>query len=52
MLLHSNKDANFINSLAGKVAGVNISSGSAGAGAAARVVMRGTKSLTGNDNAL
>lgn len=48
----SNKDANFINSLAGKVAGVNISSSSAGAGAAARVIMRGTKSLSGNDNAL
>lgn len=48
----ANKDANFINSLAGKVAGVNISSGSAGAGSAARVIMRGTKSLTGNDNAL
>lgn len=48
----SNKDANFINSLAGKVAGVNISSSSAGAGSAARVIMRGTKSLTGNDNAL
>ncbi len=47
-----NKDANFINSLAGKVAGVNISSSSAGAGGAARVVMRGTKSLAGNDNAL
>lgn len=48
----SNKDANFINSLAGKVAGVNISTGSAGSGSAARVIMRGTKSLTGNDNAL
>ena len=48
----SNKDANFINSLAGKVAGVNISSSSAGSGSAARVVMRGTKSLSGNDNAL
>ena len=48
----SNKDANFINSLAGKVAGVNISSSSAGAGAAARVVMRGTKSLSGSNNAL
>ena len=48
----SNKDANFINSLAGKVAGVNISSSSAGSGSAARVIMRGTKSLTGNDNAL
>lgn len=48
----ANKDANFINSLAGKVAGVNISSSSAGAGSAARVIMRGTKSLSGNDNAL
>ncbi len=48
----SNKDANFINSLAGKVAGVNISSSSAGSGSAARVIMRGQKSLSGNDNAL
>ena len=48
----SNKDANFINSLAGKVAGVNISTGAAGAGSASRVVMRGTKSLTGSNNAL
>ena len=48
----TNKDANFINSLAGKVAGVNISSSAAGAGSAARVIMRGTKSLSGNDNAL
>ena len=48
----ANKDANFINSLAGKVAGVNISSGSAGSGSAARVIMRGTKSISGNDNAL
>ena len=47
-----NKDANFINSLAGKVAGVNISSSAAGAGSASRVIMRGTKSLSGNDNAL
>ena len=46
------KDANFINSLAGKVAGVTINSSSAGAGAAARVVMRGTKSLEKDDNAL
>lgn len=48
----SNKDANFINSLNGKVAGVNISSSSAGSGSAARVIMRGMKSLSGNDNAL
>lgn len=48
----ANKDANFINSLAGKVAGVNISSGAAGSGSSSRVIMRGTKSLSGNDNAL
>ena len=46
------KDANFMNSLAGKVAGVQISSGATGAGGAARVVMRGMKSLTKNNNAL
>ena len=33
------KDANFINALSGKVAGVTINASSAGAGAAARVVM-------------
>ena len=46
------KDANFINSLAGKVAGVQISSGATGAGGATRVIMRGMKSLTKNNNAL
>ena len=46
------KDANFINSLAGKVAGVTINSSSSGIGGAARVVMRGAKSLFGNNNAL
>lgn len=46
------KDANFMNSLAGKVAGVQISSGATGAGGAARVVMRGMKSLTKDNNAL
>lgn len=46
------RDANFINSLSGKVAGVTINASSAGAGAAARVVMRGTKSLEKDDNAL
>lgn len=45
------KDANFMNSLAGKVAGVQISSGATGAGGAARVVMRGMKSLTKDNNA-
>lgn len=46
------RDANFINSLSGKVAGVTINSSAAGPGAAARVVMRGTKSLEKDDNAL
>lgn len=46
------KDANFMNSLAGKVAGVQISSGAIGAGGATRVVMRGMKSLTKDNNAL
>lgn len=50
--LTSIKDANFINSISGKVAGVVVNSSSAGAGAAARVVMRGTKSLEKDDNAL
>ena len=46
------KDANFVNSLNGKVAGVIINSSSAGPGAAARVVMRGSKSLDKDNNAL
>jgi len=46
------KDPNFMNSLAGKVAGVQINSGATGAGGATRVVMRGMKSLTKDNNAL
>lgn len=46
------KDANFINSLSGKVAGVNIQSSSSGVGGATKVVMRGTKSIEGSNNAL
>lgn len=42
----------FVNSLSGKVAGVSISQSSAGIGGGSRVVMRGTKSLSGNNNAL
>ena len=45
-------DANFINSLSGKVAGVTINSASSGIGGASRVVMRGTKSISGSNNAL
>ena len=46
------KDANFMNSLAGKVAGVEINSSSSGIGGGAKVVMRGAKSLGNNNNAL
>jgi len=46
------RDANFMNSLAGKVAGVTINSSAAGQGGAVRVIMRGMKSLTKDDNAL
>lgn len=45
-------DANFINSLGGKVAGVTINSSASGVGGASRVVMRGSKSISGNNNAL
>lgn len=46
------KNANFMNSLVGKVAGVSINSSSAGVGGATRVVMRGTKSINYDNNAL
>ena len=46
------KDANFMNSLAGKIAGVTINTVSTGVGGAARVVMRGTKSIASNNNAM
>lgn len=46
------KSANFMNSLAGKVAGVNINASSAGVGGATRVVMRGPKSINQSNQAL
>ena len=48
----SNKDANFVNALSGKVAGVNINSSSSGIGGASKVIMRGTKSIEQSSNAL
>lgn len=50
--LLSVKDVNPINSLAGKVAGVDINTSASGIGGATRVVMRGTKSITKDNNAL
>ena len=46
------KSTNFMNSLAGKVAGVNINASSAGMGGATRVVMRGPKSINQSNSAL
>lgn len=46
------KDANFMNALSGKVAGVNIQRSAAGVGGGTRVVMRGNKSIAGDNNVL
>ena len=45
-------DANFVNNLNGKIAGVTINSSSSGIGGSSRVVMRGAKSINGNNNVL
>ncbi len=45
------KDANFINALNGKVAGVNINASSSGVGGASKVVMRGSRSIEQSSNA-
>lgn len=45
------KDANFVNSLTGKIAGLQINS-SAGIGGSTKVVMRGTKSISKSNNVL
>ncbi|MCC8408565.1 SusC/RagA family TonB-linked outer membrane protein [Mucilaginibacter sp. UR6-1] len=46
------KDPNFVNALAGKVAGATINTSSTGPGGSTRVILRGTKSIAGNNNAL
>lgn len=46
------KDANFINSLAGKVPGLTINTSSSGIGGASKVVLRGNKSISQTSNAL
>ena len=42
----------FVNGLNGKVAGVSITQSSTGVGGASRIVMRGSKSISNNNNAL
>lgn len=46
------KSTNFMNSLNGKIAGININASAAGMGGATRVVMRGPKSITQSNQAL
>ncbi len=50
--LLANKDANFVNSLNGKVAGLVINASSSGVGGSSKVVMRGEKSISKSSNAL
>ena len=51
-LLERPNATNVFQGLAGKVAGVNINASSSGVGGATRVVMRGTKSISSDNNAL
>lgn len=46
------KDANFMNALSGKVAGVEINSSASGIGGGVKVVMRGVQSISNSNNAL
>lgn len=46
------RDANFTNTLNGKVAGLVVTQGAGGPGSASRVVLRGNRSIQGNNNAL
>jgi TonB-linked SusC/RagA family outer membrane protein len=50
--LNAVNNGNFVNSLAGKVAGATINTSSSGDGSSARVILRGVKSISGNNNAL
>lgn len=46
------KDPNMVNSLAGKAAGVVITKGTGGPGSSSKVLLRGNKSITGNNQPL
>lgn len=46
------KEVNFVNSLNGSIAGVNINASTTGVGGPTRVVMRGSKSITGSNGVL
>ena len=46
------RDANVVNSLSGKIAGVNVVSSSGNVGSSARIVIRGNSSITGENQPL
>ena len=46
------RDANFTNTLSGKVAGLTITNSASGPGSATRIVLRGNRSVQGSNNAL
>jgi TonB-linked SusC/RagA family outer membrane protein len=50
--LTSVRDANFVNTLQGKISGAVITQGASGPGSATRIVLRGNRSISGNNNAL
>jgi TonB-linked SusC/RagA family outer membrane protein len=50
--LNAVKDPSLVNTLSGKVAGASITKSSSGVGGSTKVVLRGNKSITGNNNAL
>ncbi len=50
--LTKTKDINFLNSLSGKVAGIEIKKNSSGAGGSTKVILRGNKSLSGTSEPL
>ena len=46
------RQTNLVNSLAGRIAGVQVSNGSSGVGSASRIIIRGENSLTGSNQPL
>ncbi len=50
--LNEARDANFANTLSGKIAGLTITSSANGPGGATRVILRGNRSIQGSNNAL
>lgn len=46
------QDANFVNSLQGKVSGITITPSAGGAGGASKIILRGNKSILGNNSPL